>query len=258
MGVAPSVIVLDAAGNDLGLEHSERRNRRQHDVPSRQHGSAAADDVHDASRQAGWVNAHVHLHGHGRHGHFGELQRVRRRPRSCQPGVCQPQIGVSTSGKSSAATIGVSDSNGAALTTASFSSGTTGLTTFTYYSIPAAYYIAVINANGTSTSATTCSTTGWTKITTAGDLAATLANTAYVVRVFETDKLGNARCTDLASAAEHQPTTGALRNGGKFGVDKVAPTAAYVEPAADPTAARRPTASLASAVTSPTSTSRSV
>jgi hypothetical protein len=82
-------------------------------------------------------------------------------------GVCQPQVGVSTSGKNSLLDpTTFLPVGGTVLTTASFNSGTTGLTTFTYYSIPAANYTAVINSQGTSTSATTCATTGWTKITT--------------------------------------------------------------------------------------------
>ena len=68
------------------------------------------------------------------------------------------------------------------------------------------------------------STTGWTKITTGGDLAETANNLAYVVRVFETDKLGNARCTDLAAAGN--TINSGVFVAGKFGVDKVAPTAA--------------------------------
>ena len=75
-----------------------------------------------------------------------------------------------------------------------------------------------------------------------------------------TDALVNARCSDLASASEpHQLTASFTR--GTFGVDKVAPLAAYVEPATSGLQRRhgcgeqrraRPTAA-----SSPTSTSRS-
>jgi hypothetical protein len=107
--------------------------------------------------------------------------------------------------------------------------GLNGQTTFTYYAIPTASY-TTINSNGTSTSATTCSTTGWTKLTsgTAGDLADSPNNTAYVVRLFETDKLGNARCTDLA-AAQNTINSGAFARG-TIGVDKVAPTMVQLDP----------------------------
>jgi hypothetical protein len=108
-------------------------------------------------------------------------------------------------------------------------SGTNGLTTFTWYQMPAASYTA-INGNGTSTSSTTCSTTGWTKISTGGDLAGSPVNTQYVIRGFETDKLGNARCVDMAA---NNLTTLNIGNGafavGKLGVDKIAPTAVYVD-----------------------------
>src|SRR6185503_15406644 len=100
---------------------------------------------------------------------------------------------------------------------------------------------AAIQANGTATSAANCSTTGWTKITNAGDLAATLANTAYIVRIFESDALLNARCSDLSNGTQaHNQNAGAtafFNARGSFGVDKVAPTAVYVEPATDATAA---------------------
>jgi hypothetical protein len=190
------------------------------------------------SRQSGWVNGTYTFTGTGGTTTSTKFNACGDGPTVAGSGVCQPQLGVSYSGKSSTETNGVSDGNGTVLTTASFSSGVTGLTTFTYYSIPATNYTAVINSQGTSTSATTCATTGWTKITTGGDLAATLANNVYVVRVFETDKLGNARCTDLAAGLGSINTGGyTLATVGKFGVDKVPPTAAYVEPAADPTAA---------------------
>src|SRR6185437_11514764 len=79
--------------------------------------------------------------------------------------------------------------------------------------------------------------TGWTKIATAGDLAETTNNTAYVVRVIEADKLGNQRCTDVSTGINTINTTGGAFVAAKFGVDKTPPTAAYVEPSANPAAA---------------------
>ena len=138
------------------------------------------------------------------------------------PPACAAQVGVSTGAVSG-------------------NTGLTGLTTFTFYSIPVANYVSidVNNGNaapiGTGNTATACNITGWTKIANAGDLAATLANNVYAVRMFETDKLGNARCTDLAAAGN--TINSGVFVAGKFGVDKVAPTAAYIEPATDATAA---------------------
>ena len=238
VGITPSVIVLDAAGNDLNLTVANAgivgntTFRLDNTAPQ------PPLTFTTPSRQGGWVNAAYTFTGSGGTGTTAKFNACGDGPAVASSGVCQPQIGVSTSGTNSTETAGVSNGNGTVLTTASFNSGTTGLTTFTYYSIPAANYTAVINSQGTSTSATSCATTGWTKITTGGDLAATLANNVYVVRVFETDKLGNARCTDLVNGLGNINTnTYTLAVVGKFGVDKVAPTAVYVEPAADPTAA---------------------
>ena len=238
VGTTPSVVVLDAAGNDLGLNIlnagivGNTTFRLDNTAPQ------PPLTFTTPARQAGWVNGTYVFTGTGGVGTSAKFNACGDGPAVASSGVCQPQIGVSTSGKNSTETAGVSNGNGDVLTTASFSSGTTGLTTFTYYSIPAANYTAVINSQGTSTSATTCATTGWTKITTGGDLAATLANNVYVVRVFETDKLGNARCTDLVNGLGNINTnTYTLAVVGKFGVDKVAPTAVYVDPATDPTAA---------------------
>jgi hypothetical protein len=238
VGITPSVVVLDAAGNDLGLNVvnagivGNTTFRLDNTAPQ------APLTFTTPSRQAGWVNGTYTFTGTGGVGTTAKFNACGDGGSVASSGVCQPQIGVSTSGKSSTETAGVSDNNGTTLTSASFNSGVTGLTTFTYYSIPAVNYTAAINTQGTSTSATTCATTGWTKIATGGDLAATLANNIYVVRVFETDKLGNARCTDLANNLGSINTGGySLATVGKFGVDKVAPTAAYIEPATDATAA---------------------
>jgi len=227
IGVTPTVVVLDAAGNDLQLAAPANAGVIGQTTFRLDNTSPQAPTTFEiAPRQAGWVNAAYTFTGTG-----GTTATALNAPTgtakyvSCGDGppnasgagyVCAAQVGVSNAAVA----------NG---------SGTNGLTTFTYYAIPAASYTAASTANGTSTSATSCSTTGWTKITTAGDLAATLANTAYVVRVFEADRLLNSRCTDLA-AAPNTINTGAFARG-VFGVDKVPPTAAYIEPATDATAA---------------------
>jgi Big-like domain-containing protein len=60
-----------------------------------------------------------------------------------------------------------------------------------------------------------CTTTGFTAVTSGADLANSTNNAGYVVRILETDKLGNVRCADLS--------TGGVRT--TFGVDKNAPVA---------------------------------
>jgi hypothetical protein len=64
---------------------------------------------------------------------------------------------------------------------------------------------------GTSTSVTTCAQTGWTIVAKGSDIPNSTAG-AYVARIFETDKLGNVRCSDLGGAVA-----------ATFGVDLQAP-----------------------------------
>jgi hypothetical protein len=115
---------------------------------------------------------------------------------------------------------------------------TNSQTTTDYYYMPASSY-SPVSATGTSTSASACSITGWTKLTsgTAADIPSSTANTAYVLRLFETDALGNARCTDLSATANDINSNAVAFAAGKLGVDKVPPTAAYLEPATNPAAA---------------------
>ena len=223
VGITPSVVALDANGNDLQL--TVFNGGIINNTTFRLDNTAPQPPLSFVTpgRQAGWVNAAYTFTGTGGASFTPATGTTKfvacgdgPAAASQNPPVCNPQVGVSAGAVSG-------------------NSGTTGLTTFTFYAIAAGSYTPVSAANGTSTSATSCSTSGWTKITNGGDLAATLSNTAYVVRVFETDKLGNARCTDLANAG-NLINSGVFANG-KFGVDKVAPTAVYIEPAADPTAA---------------------
>lgn len=149
------------------------------------------------------------------------------------PYFCVAQIGVSASANGQVGVPGIQASN--------------GKTTFSYYAIPAASYTPVSTTNGTSTSAAACSTAGWTKITSPAALSATVSNTVYTVRLFETDLLGNARCTDLAipptlATVGKIINTGVAgtfgaANQGRFGVDKGAPSIAFIEPTSDATAA---------------------
>jgi hypothetical protein len=207
-GITPTVIVLDNQGNDLPLTvlnagQPGNTTFRLDNTPPQPPTTFVI-----AQRQFGWTNASYTFTGSGgsSFGPAGTTKYVAcgdgPAASSAAPPACATQIGVSANSVSG-------------------SSGVNGQTTFTYYAIPASSYSS-IGSNGTSTSSSTCSTSGWTKIANAGDLAETLSNTSYVVRVFETDKLGNARCTDLANA-QNTINSGTFANG-TFGVDKTAPT----------------------------------
>jgi len=255
-GITPTVIALDNVGNDLGLIVL---NAGITGATFRLDNTAPQPPLTFTipARQTGWVNASYKFTGAG--GAGGSTNAVASSTNSilCGDGPA-PAAGSSAvvagnpacnfvgNGTVTGGQVGVSAvptivATAAATpplafgTTAAAGVNSNALTTITYYSIAAGSYSS-IGASGTSTSATTCSTAGWTKIATAGDLAATANNVAYVVRMFETDKLGNARCTDLSNAAYNINATAAFVNG-KFGVDKVAPTAQYAETATDATAA---------------------
>jgi len=227
-GITPTVVVLDNNGNDLNIGTplnagvvGQTTFRLDNTAPQ------PPTTFIISPRQAGWVNASYVFTGQG-------AGRGLTPPLGFAEYVSCGDGPANTSGAGYACT-GTAGQIGVSAGAVGNNGGTNGLTTFTYYAIPAASYSPSSAANGTSTSATSCSTSGWTKITNGGDLAATLANTAYVVRVFESDLLKNARCVDLA-AAPNTINTGTFARG-TFGVDKVAPTAVYIEPAADPTAA---------------------
>ena len=237
LGITPSIIALDNVGNDLQLTVLNATitgsTFRLDNTPPE-----APLAFNTPGRQSGWVNAAYVFTGVGvgnSNGNLGGNGSTTGTENyvSCgdgpsaaaSPFACTAQVGVSAS-THGAVGVGTASSN--------------GNTKFTYYAIPAASFAAASTTNGTSTSASACSTTGWTKITTAGDLAATTVATAYVVRVFEADALGNSRCTDLVippAAAVNLGTainTGVAgtytANAATFGVDKVAPTDSLLTP----------------------------
>jgi len=191
LGITPTVVVLDAAGNDLNIGVLNAGVVGQ--TTFRLDNTAPQPPLSFVTpgRQAGWVNGTYTFTGTGGASFTAATGTTKFvacgdgvAPAAANPPACGPQIGVSSGAVSG-------------------TTGTTGLTTFTFYSIPAGNYatasIDFLNGTtglGTGRTAAACALTGWTKIATGGDLAATLSNTAYVVRVFETDKLGNARCND--------------------------------------------------------------
>jgi hypothetical protein len=198
--VTPAVVAIDAAGNDLNLAvanpgaASFRLDNKSPNAPT---------VAQIAPRQQGWVNGTYVFTG---------------------AGVSNATTTKYVSGSDD----GVSD-----VTPVSNTTGTNGQTTFQYFVKPAAQYSVGTDGltNGTAAGAANCPTTGFTQVTTGGDLAATANNQAYVVRILELDKLNNIRCTDVGTGI------GGAFTIQTFGVDKVAPTAALIDPSADATAA---------------------
>jgi hypothetical protein len=233
--ITPQVVVVDAAGNDLSLVDPP---------PPFVQASFRLDNTSPQppvsfvipARQQGWINAAFTFTGSGNNNaptadsyiSCGDGYPVASGGGyACNPNgptnIAPPAIAWAVPGAGVGQQVGVSAGG------VSGNSGTNGNTTFTYYSIAKASYPG-LNTNGTSTSSTSCSITGWTKIATGNDLAETITNQAYVVRVFEADKLNNSRCTDV-SAARLTVNTGGWANGA-FGVDKTPPVSAFVDSSA--------------------------
>jgi hypothetical protein len=216
--ITPVVLAIDSNGNDVNLVSTGSATSFRLDNQS----PAAPSIAQIPTRQNGWVNAAYVFAGVG--------------PNNGATAVNYYSGGdVGTAG-----TVGVGGPTPAGNSNSGLPAGTT--TTY-FYKLASAYVPAVdglVDGNGNiigtaagnAGSAGQCVTTGFTQIATANDLPPTSTNLVYVVRIFETDKLGNFRCTDLGS---NVGTTAFVQQ--KFGVDKVAPVAVYVEPAAGNNAA---------------------
>jgi hypothetical protein len=198
VGVHPTVLVIDSNGNDIDLSNNQVNPTAESDVRIDNQSPAQPTTFQVPLRQQQWVNAAYTFAGVG--GAQGDT--LAKYMSSGDAGV----------GNVPSITNGIDSQN-----------------TLTWFAAPTASFTHLTNGTGTGSS---CSTDGLTQITTGNDLAATATNTAYSIRALETDKLGNVRCQDLGVAAVGQLATQA-----NFGVDKVAPTAAFVEPATDATAA---------------------
>jgi hypothetical protein len=111
------------------------------------------------------------------------------------------------------------------------SNGVNPSNTLTWFYGPAATYTRL--GGGTKTGSS-CVTTGLTQVATGNDIPVSTTNTAYIVRVLETDKLGNVRCMDLGTNAAL--ADGTAGNTGTFGVDKLAPVANLINPTGQPVA----------------------
>jgi hypothetical protein len=245
LGIAPKVIALDANGNDLALNVlngalpglvNTTTFRLDNTAPE------APLAFNTPGRQSGWVNASYVFTGVG----------VGSNPTGSQLGgngsitgtenfvSCGDGPSAATSPFACVAQVGVSASSHGAVGVGTGS--TNGNTTFTYYAVPAASFVPISTTNGTGTTASACALTipPWKKITTAGDLDASIVSTAYVIRVFEADKLGNERCTDLVIPPATAANLGTMINTGvagtytanaaTFGVDKGAPTDSLLTP----------------------------
>jgi hypothetical protein len=225
--LTPAVFAVDANGNDVtlpvmnaGTTNSFRLDNQSPlpptfaQIPTRQQGFINASYVFNGQGTAGGrLGAGATNYQSG--GDFGTVAIT---------GQLTPGVGL------------------AASTTTGNASGTT--TTF-FYKLASAYDrnndIIVDPATGATIGTAVssgvnkgqCLTTdaGYTQVTTANDIPASNSNQTYVLRFIETDKLGNVRCTDLGTGVN---TAGFVL--GMFGVDKVAPTASFVEPSSDPTA----------------------
>jgi hypothetical protein len=207
----PIVLVIDSQGNDVSLatlntptQSGVRLDNKSPDAPTVFTIPTPVSGTNGTGRQ-GWANAAYTFSGAANRYTSGGDAGVSNGSAKGAPGI---------PGVPPADNAGVSGNT-----------GLNGQTTITYFSAPAASYTNVGGAAGPSTDVGTsgnCATTGLTQITTAGDLAATVVNTAYKVRINETDKLGNVRCTDLGAFGAPVQTT--------FGVDKGAPTAVFDDP----------------------------
>jgi hypothetical protein len=246
--VTPTVVVLDAAGNDLGVitanPGSTGASFRLDNTPP-----APPLNFEVSPRQGGatpWVNGSYTFTGTGNNGGYTTTTGTAKFV-ACGDGGPNSGNGAGSFGSvASGSYLGAA--NCAAVFTqigvsaggVSGNGGTNGLTTFSYYYIPAANYVPASASQGTGVTGTACDKTGWTKFTTSADIPASIAK-AYVVRVFESDKLLNARCTDIALPAGNAIS---INNGaftsGPFGVDKIAPEAVYVENVASVTCGLNP------------------
>jgi hypothetical protein len=214
--LTPAVVAIDANGNDLGLPVANMGTTNSFRLDNQS--PAAPLFAQTPTRQQGFVNASYTFSGSGTRNGASALNYV------------------------SGGDIGTAGTPGVGGAGVSTSSGVPGGTTVTYfYKLASAFNPTtdqlqdpVTGFFGTSTSSAVntgnCLTTGagYTQIATANDIPASSSSTAYVARVIETDKLGNVRCTDLGTninAANFALAT--------FGVDKVAPTSAFIGSATD-------------------------
>src|SRR4029079_13427886 len=160
LGITPTVVVLDAAGNDLGLGVLNagiinNTTFRLDNTPPQPPLSFVTP-----GRQAGWVNGSYTFTGTGGASFSAATGTTKfvacgdgPANTTSNPPACAAQVGVSTGAVSG-------------------TSGLAGLTHLHFSAVPVANYVSidVNNGNaapiGTGNTATACNITGWTKITT--------------------------------------------------------------------------------------------
>src|SRR5262245_12504577 len=228
--VVPTVRLIDAKGNDAGaLPRPQTNTAAQFNILLDNQAPQPAQTFQVVQTQGQWVNGTYVFFANGASGTAPSA--ANRKFVSCgdapnTPGIpaaaaaqpdCIAQGGVSAAPPTLfSLTDGVNGGANPNATLRVFSFDTQGA------SAPSAL------SNGTSNSATTCNavltaSNGWVEITTnANALQEGPANTRYVVRALESDKLGNVRCTDLTSIDNTINTPGFAR--APIGVDKTAPT----------------------------------
>jgi predicted small lipoprotein YifL len=221
--ITPTVIAVDGQGNNFPLITLPGGTNQSFRLDNQAPGAPLVFST--PGRQQGWINAAYTFNNVGTGSGNANVDPVNG---TANFGSCIDAPSTAASPYACSGQLGVSASGNAAVTS---DAGASSNMTYSFYVIPAASYTAASAANGTSTSPTACSTTGWTKVANGGEVSSSssASNTAFVARIFETDKLGNARCSDLSipnTVVGDEINTGSFTNG-TFGVDVVAPTAAF-------------------------------
>ena len=236
VGVQPTVTVIDALGNTAVLGQGNPSSQSNFRIDNQSPQPPLSFQIPSAQGQ--WVNATYTFSSSSTSAAAATEVKYIACGDGTSPASTTPQTGCSAQTGVSAATPGSPIAAGGANPNSTLKFFAFDVTTGA--SVPGAL------TNGTSTNATTCgnasTANGWIDVTTnAGPLTEGPTNTRYIVRAVETDKLGNVRCNDLATAPNTiNASAGFVR--ATMGSDKTPPTGpggaalAFTEPAADPTA----------------------
>jgi hypothetical protein len=223
--VIPTVRIVDAKGNDVTLPQPATNPASQYQILVDNQSPQAPQTFQIVQTQGQWVNgAYVFFKA----GASGDLPAVATQKfvscgdapvTSANPAAptCDTQGGVSAAPAFFTTANGV---NGGANPNAGPAAGPI-LRVFAFDASVASPPNAL--TNGTSTSATTCgallvAANNWIEVTTnSAALQEGPNNQRYVIRALEVDRLGNQRCSDLATA-DHTINTGAFARA-RLGVD---------------------------------------
>ncbi len=218
-GVHPTVTVIDAAGNSAALGQGNPTSQSDFRIDNQSPQPPLSFQIPQSQGQ--WVNGSYAFSSSSSSAPAAAEVKYIACGDGTAPTATNPQTGCSAQAGVSAATSGSPIPPGgknpnSTLKVFAFDV-TTGAT------VPGAL------TNGTSTSSTTCNAAstanGWIDVSTdASTLTEGPTNTRYIVRAVETDKLGNIRCNDLATAPNTINTTGGLFVRATMGSDKTPPT----------------------------------